>query len=69
MDALGLQVKWDGREIVPVAGNWIVGLLINLLVPVLVWGTVIAGLILVVREKVEEDDLNEERRHETWSNY
>jgi hypothetical protein len=32
-------------------------LLINLLVPTLVWVTVIAGLILIVREKVEEEDL------------
>jgi hypothetical protein len=55
-------------EFVPVASNWILGLLINLLVPALVWGTVIAGLILVVREKVEEEDVIVERRHETWSN-
>lgn len=33
------------------------GMLIGLLVPGLVWATVIMGLILVVREKVEEDDI------------
>ena len=32
-------------------------ILINLLVLCLVWGTVLAGLILVVRDKVEDDDL------------
>ena len=38
-------------------GEWLVALLINLLVPALVWITVIAGLILIVREKVEEEDM------------
>jgi hypothetical protein len=38
-------------------GEWLMALLINLLVPALVWITVIAGLILIVREKVEEEDL------------
>ena len=36
--------------------EWIMSILINLLVLSLVWGTVIAGLILIVRDKVEEDD-------------
>lgn len=31
--------------------------LINLLVLCLVWGTVLAGMILIVRDKVEDDDL------------
>ena len=35
----------------------IVCILINMLVLCLVWGTVLAGLILVVRDKVEDDDL------------
>lgn len=37
--------------------QWILSVLINLLVLCLVWGTVLAGLILIVREKVEDDDL------------
>lgn len=32
-------------------------ILVQVLVPGLVWGTVVAGLFLVVRDKVEEDDL------------
>jgi hypothetical protein len=36
--------------------EWIMSILINLLVLSLVWGTVIAGLILIVRDKIEEDD-------------
>ena len=39
----------------------IVSLLINLLVLCLVWGTVLAGLVLVVRDKLEDDDLAEYR--------
>ena len=35
----------------------IYSILINLLVLCLVWGTVLAGLILVVRDTVEGDDL------------
>jgi F420-0:gamma-glutamyl ligase-like protein len=35
----------------------ILGILISLIVLSLVWGTVIAGLILIVRETIEEDDL------------
>lgn len=30
--------------------------IVNLLVLSLVWGTVIAGLIIIIRDKVEEDD-------------
>jgi hypothetical protein len=37
--------------------EWILTMLINLLVPGVVWATVIAGLILVVRDRVEEDDV------------
>jgi hypothetical protein len=37
--------------------DWIVFVLVNLVVPAIVWVTVVAGLILVVRDKVEEDDL------------
>jgi K+-transporting ATPase A subunit len=33
--------------------------LVNLVVPAIVWVTVVAGLILIVRDKVEEDDLVE----------
>lgn len=39
----------------------IYGILINLLVLCLVWGTVLAGLILVVRDQVEDDDLAQYR--------
>ena len=41
--------------------QWILSILINLLVLSLVWGTVLAGLILVVRDKVEDDDLAQYR--------
>jgi hypothetical protein len=37
--------------------EWMLSILINLLVLALVWGTVIAGLILIVRGKIEDDDL------------
>jgi hypothetical protein len=36
-------------------------ILTNLLVLCLVWGTVLAGLILVVRDRVEDDDLAQYR--------
>jgi hypothetical protein len=39
--------------------QWILTVTINLIVPGLAWVTVIAGLILIVRDKVEEDDLVE----------
>ena len=43
---------------VPQAGQeWLLGLLVHLAVPVLVWTTVIAGLVLVVRDKMEKEDL------------
>ena len=48
-------------DMLPMSSDWIFGTLINLLVLVLVWGTVIAGLILIVREKVEDEDLSRER--------
>jgi len=35
--------------------QWILSILINLLVLCLVWGTVLAGLILIVRDKVDDD--------------
>ena len=35
--------------------------MINLLVLFLIWGTVLAGLILIVRDKVEDDDLSQYR--------
>lgn len=41
--------------------TWIIGGMINLLVLFLVWGTVLAGLILIVRDKVEDDDLSQYR--------
>jgi hypothetical protein len=44
-------------DVLPMWNEWILSILINLVVLSLVWGTVIAGLILIVREKVEEDDL------------
>jgi hypothetical protein len=37
--------------------EWILSILINLLVPGVVWATVIAGLILVVRDRIEEDNV------------
>ena len=39
----------------------IVCALINLVVLCLVWGTVLAGLILVVQDKVDDDDLAQYR--------
>lgn len=39
----------------------IYSILINLLLLCLVWGTVLSGLILVVRDKVENDDLAQYR--------
>ena len=40
---------------------WIYGGMINLVVLLLVWGTVLTGLILIVRDKVEDDDLSQYR--------
>jgi hypothetical protein len=39
--------------------EWILNILFNLLVPGVVWATVIAGLILVVRDRIEEDNVIE----------
>ena len=39
------------------SNDWVLGILLNLLISVLVWGTVITGLILIVRDKVKDDDL------------
>ena len=44
-------------ELPPLTTDWIVFVLVNLVVPAIVWVTVVAGLILIVRDKVEEDDL------------
>jgi uncharacterized membrane protein len=44
-------------ELQPLTTDWILFVLVNLVVPAIVWVTVVAGLILVVRDKVEEDDL------------
>jgi hypothetical protein len=41
--------------------EWIYSFLINLVVLCLVWGTVLAGLILIVRDKIKDDDLAEYR--------
>lgn len=41
----------------PISSDWILGILVNLVVLLLVWGTVIAGLILIVREKVEDEEI------------
>lgn len=46
-------------EVQKVTVDWILSVLINLIVPGIVWVTVIAGLILIVRDKIEEDDLVE----------
>ena len=45
-------------DTLPISSEWILGVLINLVVLILVWGTVIAGLILIVREKVEDEDID-----------
>jgi hypothetical protein len=57
----GVSGEKAARVVLPMWSDWILGLLINLLVLLLVWGTVIAGLILVVREKVEDDDARSRR--------
>jgi len=41
--------------------DWIYSGLMDLIVLALVWGTVLAGLILIVRERVDNDDLSEYR--------
>jgi hypothetical protein len=40
-----------------IPSDWIYSGLMDLLVLSLIWGTVLAGLILIVRERVENDDL------------
>jgi hypothetical protein len=52
---VNLQPSLEGSA--DMSDQWILSVLINLLVLCLVWGTVLAGLILIVREKVEDDDL------------
>jgi hypothetical protein len=37
--------------------DYLPGLLVYLVVPCLVWATVIAGLIFIVRDKMEEEDI------------
>ena len=45
-------------DMLSISSDWILGVLINLLVLILVWGTVIAGLILIVREKIEDEEID-----------
>ena len=49
------------KDVTTMSNQSIVCILINVLVLCLVWGTVLAGLILVVRDKVEDDDLAQYR--------
>lgn len=44
-----------------IPSDWIYSGLVDLIVLFLVWGTVLAGLILIVRERVENDDLKRYR--------
>jgi len=44
-----------------IPSDWIYSGLMDLIVLSLVWGTVLAGLILIVRERVDNDDLSEYR--------
>jgi hypothetical protein len=44
-----------------IPSDWIYSGLMDLIVLCLVWGTVLAGLILIVRERVDNDDLSEYR--------
>ena len=46
-------------ELQSLTTDWLLFVLVNLVVPAIVWVTVVAGLILIVRDKVEEDDLAE----------
>jgi hypothetical protein len=48
----------DPMDMLPISSDWILGVLINLVVLILVWGTVIAGLILIVRDKVEDEEIS-----------
>lgn len=47
--------------------EWILNILISLVVPGLVWATVIAGLILVIRDRLEEDDMIQHLKGSTQS--
>jgi hypothetical protein len=47
--------------ILMIPSDWIYSGLMDLIVLSLVWGTVLAGLILIVRERVDNDDLSEYR--------
>ena len=46
-------------ELLPLTTDWLMFVLVNLVLPAIVWVTVVAGLILIVRDKVEEEDLVE----------
>lgn len=41
--------------------DWFYSGLMDLLVLFLVWGTVLSGLILIVRDRVDNDDLSQYR--------
>lgn len=44
-------------EVPQASVEWILNILISLVVPGVVWATVIAGLILIIRDRIEEDDM------------
>ncbi len=44
-----------------IPSDWIYSGLMDVIVLFLVWGTVLAGLILIVRERIDNDDLSEYR--------
>lgn len=54
-----VQVTGRGlvMDVLQAGQEWFLGFLVNLAVPFLVWATVIAGLVLVVRDKMEKEDL------------
>jgi hypothetical protein len=49
------------EETMTIPSDWIYSGLMDLIVLSLVWGTVLAGLILIVRERIDNDDLSEYR--------
>ena len=53
----GVRERELVMDVLQAGQEWILGVLVHLVVSILVWGTVIAGLVLVVRDKVEEEDL------------
>lgn len=58
------SLKWTCRvakDLVTMSGQGVACILINLLVLCLVWGTVLAGMVLIVRDKIEDDDLAQYR--------